>query len=89
MLELFFAFHDPTTLNAQGPDRGTQYRSIILTNSAEQAAIAREVMAELTRDDAFGQPIVTEIKPLDTFWPGELSHQQYFQRHPRSHIAPR
>ena len=82
LVELFFAFHDPTTLNAQGPDVGTQYRSIILTGSAEQAVTARAVIAELGRDDAFGAPIVTEVTPLDVFWPAEAYHQQYFQRNP-------
>ena len=82
LIELFFAFHDPTTLNAQGPDIGTQYRSIILTGSAEQAATARAVIDELGRDDAFGAPIVSEVVPLDTFWPAEPYHQQYFQRNP-------
>jgi peptide-methionine (S)-S-oxide reductase len=82
LVELFFAFHDPTTLNAQGPDVGTQYRSIILTGSHDQDATAREVMAELGRDDAFGAPIVTEVTPLGVFWPAEAYHQQYFQRNP-------
>jgi peptide-methionine (S)-S-oxide reductase len=82
LVELFFAFHDPTTVNAQGPDVGTQYRSIILTGSAEQAVTARAVIAELGRDDAFGAPIVTEVTPLDVFWPAEAYHQQYFQRNP-------
>ena len=82
LVELFFAFHDPTTLNAQGPDVGTQYRSIILTGSGQQEATARAVIAELDRDDAFGAPIVTEVTPLDAFWPAEAYHQQYFQRNP-------
>jgi peptide-methionine (S)-S-oxide reductase len=82
LLEFFFAFHDPTTLNAQGSDVGTQYRSIILTNSPGQEAVARGVMAELARDDAFGAPIVTEVVPLETFWPAEAHHQQYFRRNP-------
>ena len=83
LLEFFFAFHDPTTLNAQGPDVGTQYRSIILTASAEQDAVARALVDELRRDDAFGgAAIVTEIRPLDVFWPAEAYHQQYFQRNP-------
>jgi peptide-methionine (S)-S-oxide reductase len=82
LLELFFAFHDPTTLNAQGPDVGTQYRSVVFANSAAQADTAREVIAELHGDDAFGAPIVTEITPLDVFWPAEAYHQQYFQRNP-------
>ena len=82
LLEVFFAFHDPTTLNAQGPDVGTQYRSIILTDSPAQEAIARELVAQLTSENVFGAPIVTEIRPLDTFWPGEAYHQQYYRRNP-------
>ena len=82
LLEVFFAFHDPTTLNAQGPDVGSQYRSVILTNSPEQAAVVRRVIAELQRTGALGAPIVTEVRPLDVFWPAEASHQQYFQRNP-------
>ena len=82
LLGFFFAFHDPTTLNQQGPDVGTQYRSAIFTNSPEQDAAAREAIAQLARDDAFGASIVTEVTPLDTFWPAEPYHQQYFQRNP-------
>ena len=82
LVELFFAFHDPTTLNAQGPDVGTQYRSIILYHSAEQEATAREVIASLQRDAAFDAPIVTELKPIGQFWPAEAYHQQYFRRNP-------
>ena len=82
LIELFFAFHDPTTLNAQGIDIGTQYRSAIFFNSPAQESVARAVIAELTSEDAFGAPIVTEVTPLDTFWPAEAYHQQYFQRNP-------
>jgi peptide-methionine (S)-S-oxide reductase len=82
LLELFFAFHDPTTLNAQGPDVGTQYRSVIFTTSAEQAATARDVIATLTAEELFDQPIVTEVAPLERFWPAEAYHQHYFQRNP-------
>lgn len=82
LLELFFAFHDPTTLNAQGPDRGTQYRSVILTDSPAQEAVARAVVAELTREATFDAPIVTQIEPLEHFWPAESYHQQYFRRNP-------
>ena len=82
LLELFFAFHDPTTLNAQGPDTGSRYRSIILSNSPAQESVAREVIAELERDDTFAVPIVTELMPLDVFWPADAYHQQYFQRNP-------
>lgn len=83
LLDVFFAFHDPTTPDAQGPDVGTQYRSIILTASAEQESIAREFVARLDREDVFGAPIVTQVRPLDTFWPAEGHHQQYFQRNPQ------
>ena len=66
ILELFFAFHDPTTPDRQGPDLGPQYRSIILAHSAEQERVAREVIAELGAEDAFGAPVVTEVRPLST-----------------------
>ncbi|MES2304545.1 MAG: peptide-methionine (S)-S-oxide reductase MsrA [Gemmatimonadota bacterium] len=82
LVELFFAFHDPTTLNRQGPDSGTQYRSVIFTTTPAQAVIAREVIAALTADATFDDPIVTEVAPLERFWPAEEYHQQYFQRNP-------
>lgn len=82
LVELFFAFHDPTTVNAQGPDVGAQYRSIILTTSAEQERVAREVIASFQRDGAFDAPIVTEVAPLRTFWPAEPYHQEYYARNP-------
>lgn len=94
LLELFFAFHDPTTPNRQGPDVGTQYRSIILTESAEQDRVARETIARLDAEALFDRPIVTEVRPLEAFWPAEPYHRQYFQRHPeqaycRAVIAPK
>lgn len=82
LLEFFFAFHDPTTLNAQGPDTGTQYRSVVYTNSPEQETTARAVVGQLERDGTFDDPIVTEVRPLDVFYPAEQYHQQYFQRNP-------
>lgn len=82
LVELFFAFHDPTTLNRQGPDSGTQYRSVIFTTTAEQAATARDVIVALSREGVFDAPIVTEVTPLDQVWPAEEYHQQYFQRNP-------
>lgn len=82
LVELFFAFHDPTTLNRQGPDSGTQYRSVIFTTTPEQGVTAREVVAAFSVDGTFDDPIVTEITPLETFWPAEEYHQQYFQRNP-------
>jgi peptide-methionine (S)-S-oxide reductase len=94
MVEIFFAFHDPTTLNRQGPDSGTQYRSAIFYGNEEQAATAREVIAELGAKRLFGAPIVTEVAPLGVFYPAEEYHQQYFQRHPermycQAMIAPK
>jgi peptide-methionine (S)-S-oxide reductase len=82
VLEVFFAFHDPTTRNRQGPDVGTQYRSIILAESEAQDATAREVIARLEGAGTFPAPIVTEVVRLDRFWPAEPYHRQYFQRHP-------
>lgn len=94
LLELFFAFHDPTTPNRQGPDAGTQYRSIILAHNAEQERTARALITELDREHVFGSRIVTEVVPFVTFWPAENYHQRYFDRNPeRSYcsamIAPK
>ena len=84
LLRLFFAFHDPTTKDRQGPDLGTQYRSAIFTHSAEQSATAAAVVAELTQEQLFDAPIVTEVTslPLDQVWPAEAGHQQYYRRNP-------
>lgn len=84
ILEVFFTIHDPTTLNRQGADRGTQYRSAIFTHSEEQQAVAREVIAELTAQQLWDDPIVTEVTPLDVFYPAEEYHTQYFQRNPEA-----
>jgi peptide-methionine (S)-S-oxide reductase len=94
LVEIFFAFHDPTTLDRQGPDTGTQYRSAIFYANEVQAATAREVIAELEAKRLFGAPIVTEVTPLGVFYPAEEYHQQYFQRHPermycQAMIAPK
>lgn len=80
LLEVFFTIHDPTTLNRQGNDSGTQYRSAIYFHSAEQEADARSVIAE--KADEFGDPIVTEVTAAETFWPAEDYHQNYFARNP-------
>ena len=82
VLGIFFAIHDPTTLNRQGHDVGTQYRSVIFTHSDEQARIAREVIAGLERERIFDDPIVTQVAPVPTYWPAEAYHQRYFERHP-------
>ena len=94
LLDIFFAFHDPTTLNRQGPDVGTQYRSAIFYRDDEQARTARAVIADLEGKRIFGAPIVTEVTPLTVFYPAEAYHQQYFQRHPermycQAMIAPK
>jgi peptide-methionine (S)-S-oxide reductase len=80
ILEIFFHTHDPTTLNRQGNDVGTQYRSGIYFLDALQAEVAREVIAELAPEA--GGPIVTEVLPLQSYWPAEDYHQDYFRQHP-------
>ena len=82
ILEIFFAIHDPTTLNRQGNDVGTQYRSAIFYHSSEQKAGAEEVIANLTKDHVFAAPIVTEVAPAATFYMAEEYHQEYFVRNP-------
>jgi peptide-methionine (S)-S-oxide reductase len=82
LLEIFFTFHDPTTLNRQGNDVGTQYRSVIYHHSPDQERTAREVIERLQRDGTWDDPIVTEVTPLDRFYPAEAYHRQYFQRNP-------
>jgi len=83
LLEVFFATHDPTTLNRQGADAGTQYRSTVLYADDEQRRAAEEVIAELERDGAFADPIVTTLEPLDRFYPAERYHQDYYARNGR------
>lgn len=82
LLAIFFTAHDPTTLNQQGADKGTQYRSIILTHSAAQAKTARSVIQELSAARYFDKPITTEIKPLGAFHVAEAYHQNYFAKNP-------
>jgi len=83
LLEVFFVIHDPTTLNRQGNDVGSQYRSAIFHHSEQQKSTAEQVIAELTRAKLFRDPIVTEIAPASTFYPAEKYHQEYFARNPR------
>jgi peptide-methionine (S)-S-oxide reductase len=80
LLRIFFAFHDPTTMDRQGPDVGTQYRSAIFCRDSVQQATARQVIAELTKDGVFAAPIVTEVVPLAVFTPAEGYHQGYYDR---------
>jgi peptide-methionine (S)-S-oxide reductase len=80
LLEVFFTIHDPTTLNRQGADVGTQYRSVIFYESPDQEQVAREVMAETTASGIWRAPLVTQLEPLDRFYPAEGYHQNYFER---------
>jgi peptide-methionine (S)-S-oxide reductase len=80
LMRAFFVVHDPTTKDRQGNDQGTQYRSIILTATPEQAKVARAVMAEVA--PSFGKPLTTQVEPLHAFWPAEAYHQDYFAKNP-------
>jgi peptide-methionine (S)-S-oxide reductase len=82
LLEVFFTIHDPTTLNRQGADVGTQYRSAIFYHSPAQKATAERVIAELEHEKIWAKPIVTELTPFKTFYPAEAYHQEYFKRNP-------
>lgn len=93
LLGVFFTIHDPTTLNRQGADVGTQYRSAIFVHSAEQQAEAERMIAELERDGVYDD-IVTEVVPLGTYWSAEAYHRDYYRRNPeqgycRAVIAPK
>ncbi|MCT4665579.1 MAG: peptide-methionine (S)-S-oxide reductase MsrA [Flavobacteriales bacterium] len=79
ILEIFFKTHNPTTLNRQGNDIGTQYRSAIFYHSEQQKKIAQEIIQKLTKAEVFSNPIVTEITPFDTFYVAENYHQDYFK----------
>jgi peptide-methionine (S)-S-oxide reductase len=82
ILEVFFTIHDPTTLNRQGADVGTQYRSAVFTHSPGQKAVAEEVIREIGASGIWEKPIVTEVVPLETFYPAEEYHQNFFRRNP-------
>jgi peptide-methionine (S)-S-oxide reductase len=82
ILEIFFSVHDPTTLNRQGADVGAQYRSAIFYQSEEQKAVAEQLIEELDKAHLWKKPIVTQILPLDKFYPAEDYHRDYFARHP-------
>jgi peptide-methionine (S)-S-oxide reductase len=82
LLEVFFAVHDPTTLNRQGNDAGPQYRSGIYTHNAEDLKLAQEWVAHLNQSKAFGKPVVTEVVERANYWPAEGYHQDYFERNP-------
>ena len=82
ILEVFFSVHDPTTLNRQGADVGTQYRSAIFYRDEQQKAVAEELVLEINEAGVWKKPIVTRIVPLDNFYPAEDYHGEYFLRHP-------
>lgn len=82
LLEIFFATHDPTTLNRQGADRGTQYRSAIFVHSPAQRAIAEALIAKLDAEKIWDAPIVTEVTDAPVFYPAEDYHQEFFKRNP-------
>jgi peptide-methionine (S)-S-oxide reductase len=84
LLRVFFATHDPTTLNRQGNDVGTQYRSSIFPADAEQEQVARAVMTEIGERGIWGRPLVTTIEPLTTFYPAEAYHDDYYARNPNA-----
>ncbi len=84
LLRVFFTTHDPTTRNRQGNDVGTQYRSVIFTQDATEAATAREVAAEIDAARVYPNPVVTEIVGPTPFWPAEAEHDEYFARNPWS-----
>lgn len=94
ILQVFFATHDPTTLNRQGNDVGSNYRSVIFYHSPEQKEIAEKVISELTDENLFDKPIVTEITEFTGFYPAEDYHKDYFENNPNepycaSVIAPK
>lgn len=82
ILEVFFVVHDPTTLNKQGHDVGTQYRSVIFYHSDAQKAIAKEVIAALEKEKVFNSPIVTAVQPMTVFYEAEDYHQDYYAKNP-------
>lgn len=82
LLHIFFTIHDPTTLNRQGADVGTQYRSAIFYHTPEQKDVAEQVIKELEQEKVWDDPIVTEVVPFEAFYPAEDYHQEYFKNNP-------
>ncbi len=82
LLDVFFTIHDPTTLNRQGADVGTQYRSAIFHHTPEQKETAEAAIAALAAEAIWDDPIVTEVAPLETFYPAEAYHREYYRRNP-------
>src|SRR5215470_9180430 len=87
LLEYFFQIHDPTTLNRQGNDRGTSYRSAIFYTSEEQERIANETIADVNASGLWPGKVVTEVKPASDFWEAEPEHQDYLQRYPHGYTC--
>src|SRR5581483_7142158 len=85
LLEVFWENHDPTTLNRQGPDVGTQYRSAVFVHDGEQESAARKSKEDLQRSGRYSRPVVTEIAPAPTFWEAEDYHQEYFEKRGITH----
>jgi peptide-methionine (S)-S-oxide reductase len=82
LLEIFFKTHDPTTLNRQGADAGTQYRSIVLYHNEQQNKLAREIIQDLDSEGIWNNPIVTTVEPYEEFYSAEACHQEYFENNP-------
>lgn len=82
LLEIFFKTHDPTTLNQQGADVGTQYRSIVLYHNEQQNKLAREIIQDLDSEGIWNNPIVTTVEPFEEFYSAEAYHQEYFENNP-------
>jgi len=94
LLEVFFAVHDPTQLNRQGPDVGSQYRSIVLYHDDDQREMAESYVEALDEEGGYASEVVTEVEPLETFYPAEEYHQDYFAKNPndaycRMHAQPK
>jgi peptide-methionine (S)-S-oxide reductase len=81
LLAMFFDMHNPTTLNRQGPDVGSQYRSVVFFHSEEQEKAARQAIVDLNQSDRWPQPVVTQVHTAETFWPAEEYHQRYLEKH--------
>jgi peptide-methionine (S)-S-oxide reductase len=94
LLAIFFRIHDPTTADRQGPDVGSQYRPVIFYHDDEQRTAAERVIERLENEGTYDAPIVTAVEPLDTFYPADERHQNYFEKHPDdaycvAHAAPK
>ena len=88
LVELFFQLHDPTQVNRQGPDIGTQYRSAIFTHDAQQKQIAEATIEQLSASGKYSRPIATQVQEAPAFWRAEEYHQRYFEKHggPSCHV---